>query len=454
MSTLLYDDLSQPIVSASDLARYFHGFAKAHECMRMGLEAEFFAVDSVSGRAISYSGEGGIESILKRLAVRFGYEPVKENGAVIALRRSDRMVTLEPGGQVELSAPPVRTAFEIEEQVAGFTSELKAIAEEMPGLTWISVGIQPFSTASEIRQVPKKRYAIMKEHFRSRGRLSLEMMRVTATNQVNFDYLSEAHAMDSLRTVLGLTTLVSALFSNSSFSEGKPNGFQSRRMAIWSETDRERTGLLTQFLRPGAGFHDYLDYVLDMPLLFLVRAEEWIPVRGFSFRKFLERGYEGRHALLSDFELHLSTAFPEARLKQYLEIRGMDAQSPLLIPAVAAFWKGLLYHPDARAAAWNLVAGASEQERLEFHERMPREGLRGRFLGYPVLDLARELVDLSCASLGKQTTCEERRSECLFLERIREEITRPGLTPSERLLARWTGEFQESPSRLVSYLSL
>lgn len=434
MSTFIDHPQKTLLTSEESLQDYFVQHAKCRACIFVGMEAELLGVEAVSGKALPYSGPSGIEAVLAKMAERYGYEKIVEEGRIIALRRPNAMVTLEPGGQIELSAPPAENVFQVETQVESFLDELREMRRVFPSVEWLASGIQPFSLPEAIEQVPKKRYDIMARHFKTHGSLSHEMMKLTATNQVNFDYLDEADAMESLRVAFGITSIVTALFAHSAFSAGRPNGFVSRRLEIWNHTDPERTGLLTEFLKPDRTFSDYLNYVLDMPMLFLVRDGKWIPVSGRTFRMFIREGYEGFKATLEDFELHLSTAFPEVRLKQYLEIRGIDGQRPDLIPAVAAFWKGLFYRREAKQAAWKLVEKYPAEDLLALHQAVSREGLKARLGNRPILEIARELVELSCSSLSKQTTEAEQRSECLFLERIRQAITRPGKSPAEQFL--------------------
>lgn len=454
MTTLAGTGQTNVLKSEEDLAHYFEAFAKPRQCLRVGLEAEFFGVTRNTGQALPYEGSRGIQEVLKRLAARFHYEPVLDEGNIIALKKGPMMIGLEPGGQVELSAPPVSNVFEIEEQVQSFMGELREISAEFRDIAWLAAGIHPVSRLEEISCVPKRRYAIMAEYFKTNGTQSHDMMKRTATNQLNVDYTSEENAMANLRTAFGITSIVTALFANSSFSEGRPSGFLTQRLDIWNHTAPERTGLLVEFLQPGRRFKDYLNYLLDMPLIFLVRRGKWIPAGQLTFRDFLKRGFQGEKATLGDFELHLSTAFPEVRLKQYLEIRGVDGQSPELIPAVAAFWKGILYDARASEEAWKLVSFATEEERMRLHQAVPREGLSAKLGRRSILPMARELVELSCQSLARQTSRKEGRDECIFLERIREKITRPGKSPAETILEKWEGEFAADPRRLIEYLRI
>ena len=451
MSTLTGEQESRILQSEAELYSFFQPFAKPVAQQRIGIECEFFGVDRETGRALPYLGPHGIEAILCRLAATFHYEPILETGHVIALKRGENWVTLEPGGQVELSACPVRTVFEIEKQVEGFALELREMKRYFPGVAWLSVGIHPVSRLEEIAWVPKRRYALMSEYFKSRGPLAHDMMKRTCTNQINLDYTDERSALERLRVTFGITSIVSALFSNSSFSEGKPNGFLTRRVEIWNQTDPDRCGLLLQFLEEGKTLRDYVEYLLEMPMIFILRGDEWIPMKGISFRKFVREGSGGYRATRADFELHLSAAFPEARLKRCIEIRGVDAQRLPLIPGVAAFWKGILYDETAQKDAWNLVRGFSAEDQLKLHRAVPKEGLAARLGQVAVLELAGELLRFAREGLDRQASKEE-KSESVFLQKVEEEILKPGRAPAETLLEKWNGEFNQNLERLIHYL--
>ena len=270
MSTLVGEQESRAIESEEEIYSFFQQFAKPKGEERVGIECEFFGIERETGKALPYLGPNGIEAILSRLAAVFHYEPVLEEGHVIALRKGDNWVTLEPGGQVELSAPPVRSIFESELQIQTFAAELREIKNYFPGITWISAGLHPFSRLEEISWVPKGRYELMSAYLKSRGKLSLEMMKRTATNQVCLDYADEAAAFAQFRVVFGITSIVSALFAHSSFSEGRPNGFLTQRLHIWNGTDPERSGLLLSFLEDGKSFRDYAEYLLEKASLQVV----------------------------------------------------------------------------------------------------------------------------------------------------------------------------------------
>ena len=454
MSTLTGEQESRVLQSEEELYSFFPRFAKPASERRVGIECEFFGIERETGKPLFYLGPRGIEAILCRLAANFHYEPILEEGHVIALKRGETWITLEPGGQVELSAPPVRTVFDIERELQGFRDELREIEKHFPDITWLSVGVHPFATRDEMPWVPKRRYELMASYFENHGeRLAHDMMKRTATNQINLDFPDEATAMAQFRVIFGITPVVSALFANASFSEGKPNSLLTWRVEIWSETDPKRCGLLVESLEEGRSFRDYVEYLLEMPMIFIVRGQKWIPMEGVSFRKFLKKGKGSYRATLSDFELHLSTAFPEARFKHYLEIRGIDAQRFHLIPSVAALWKGILYDEKVREKAWDLVRDFSSQERLKLHQSIPQEGLRAKLGPVPILEIARELYHLSCEGLGRQASPGE-PSECVYLDPLNEEILKPGRTPAEILLEKWSGELNQDRGRLIQYLEI
>ena len=256
------------------------------------------------------------------------------------------------------------------------------------------------------------------------------------TNQVSFDFQDESSAFDQFRVIMGISSIASALFAHSPISLGKPNGFLTRRVYVWQDTDPDRSGLLLDFLNGGRSFRDYVEYLLEMPMIFIVRGPKWIAMDGVSFRKFLREGKDAFRATWGDFELHLSTAFPEARFKQYLEIRGVDAQPFGLIPCVSAFWKGIVYDEEIRKKVWDVVSPFTPAERLEFHRQVPQKGLKA-FLGKtPALELAREITRLSKEGLRRQTGSAG-TDESFYLERLEDEILKPGRTPAETLLERW-----------------
>ncbi len=453
MSTLTGKQDLTILESEKDLQGYFQRFSKKTEDRKVGLEAEFFALDRASGRALSYEGPSGIEAVLRNLAQNHSYEMLLENQHVIGLRKNGILISLEPGGQVELSAPPVKYVRDVEALLDHFVLELASVSRAFPNILWISNGIQPVSSLEEISWVPKTRYRLMADYLKDRGTLSHYMMKTTATNQLNFDYTSESDAMELFRLAMFLSPMISALCANSSISSGAPNGFLTRRVQIWRETDPERTGILAEFTRPGKTFQDYLDYLLEMPMIFIVRGDEWIFVKNMRFREFIRSGYQGHRATLSDFELHLSTAFPEVRFKQYMEIRGMDAQPLPLIPAMTAFWKGIFYDLKSRREALDLVAGVSPQQLMDFYANVPKLGLQAKLAGREMLPIIKQLVLISKSGL-KNLSQRGGVDESCYLERIESAFFIDGKTHAEKMLQKWDSAYLRDAAQLARDLDL
>ena len=456
MSTLLQTDpLSKSIHSIDDLRGYFQMFAKPVDQARIGIECEVFGVHAETGEALPYSGLIGIERVLDEMAYEFGYEVVREHNRTIALHRGGTVISLEPGGQVELSAEPVEHIHQVKAQLDEFLFELRTITHFIKPITWITSGIHPFSSLRKIEWVPKKRYQIMARYLGQRGKKAHDMMKRTATDQVNLDYHSEEDAIEKMRLSFAITPFAAAMFANSSISLGKVNGFASERLNIWRHTDPERAGLILNLICESCSFQDYLNYVLDVPMMFLVRGSEWIMTRSLTFRKFIEKGYRGLRPTQSDFELHLSTIFTDARFKQYLEIRGMDGQRSHLIPAVSAFWKGILYDAEARKSACRLLRRFREGDLKKLHCAVERLGLHAKIRGQRVLDLAKELVRISERGLSAQEFLNEKgQDEAIYLAPLKEEILKTGKAPAEQAVELWNGMFKRDRRALIDYLKI
>jgi len=456
MSTFLKTEpVTKRIKSIQDLYGYFQKHAKPASGAKIGIECEIFGVFKDTGKPLPYLGKIGIEQMLRELAYAFGYEPILDESHIIALQKNGTVISLEPGGQVELSASPTDSLHDVKTQLDEFFFQLKTIAHFVGPITWIASGIQPFASLEDIDWVPKRRYRIMAQYLGVRGKKAHDMMKRTATNQLNLDYFSEKDAIGKMRLSLAITPIAAAMFANSSISKGKVTGFLSERLNIWRQTAPERCGLILDLICQHCSFEDYLNYVLDVPMMFFVRARKWIVTRNLTFRKFIEHGWQGYFPTEADFELHLSTIFTDARFKQYLEIRGMDGQRRHLIPSVYAFWKGILYDSEASAAANQLIRCFSEREIKKLHQNVERLGLRAKIHGYRVLELARELVQISQKGLHRQELLNSKgEDEAIYLEPLKEEILRTGKTPAEQAVELWNGPFQRDRRALVDYLSV
>lgn len=451
---------SDPIAHEEDLRGYFDLGSKPRERWGVGVEYERLGVFRDTGRAVPYEGHVSIESMLRTLVRDAGWEAEEEGGHILALRRGATRLTLEPGAQVELSSAVHRTLPSLDEELRGFVDLLETASRPF-GFTFIGLGVQPISPLDEIGWLPKKRYAIMRDYLPKRGARAHVMMKQTAGIQVNLDYGSEGDAADKLRTAMALSPLLTALYANSPLTDGQLNGFLSWRAWAWRETDPDRCGLLPFVFKDGAGFGDYLDYALDVPMFFVVRNDQWMPANGLTFRRFLRRGFEGHRATRADFELHLSTLFPEVRLKHYIEIRSVDSGEPASALALAALLKGILYDGASRRAAWELVRDMSFKDRERLLDEVCRRGPAARVVlqggrheapgkgGVIVRDLLLEIVRLARQGLNNQGAPVEEA----YLDLLDRRLGGEGGCPGFRLAADWTGAFKQDPRRLVEALA-
>jgi glutamate--cysteine ligase len=423
---------------------------KSPDRWRIGTEHEKLVYKTSDHHAPSYDERGGIRDIL--LALReFGWKPVEENGRVIAMSGEDGTVSLEPAGQLELSGAAVENLHQTCSETGRHLHQVKAVGERC-GVGFLGLGMWPDKTRAELPVMPKGRYAIMLRHMPRVGNLGLDMMLRTCTIQVNLDYSSEADMAKKFRTSLALQPLATALFANSPFTESKPNGYLSYRSHIWSDTDPHRTGMLPFVFDGGFGYERYVDYMLDVPMYFVFRDGQYIDAAGQSFRDFL-RGklpaLPGELPLESDWIDHLSTAFPEVRLKSFLEMRGADGGPWNRICALPALWVGLLYDQGALDAAWDLVKHWSMEEREALRDAVPKLALDAPIPGGgKLLDLARQVLPIARAGLsarGKLSTSGD--NETGFLEPL-EEIAESGKVPAQRLLDKFHREWGGDISRV------
>jgi glutamate--cysteine ligase len=398
------NDTERPIASVDELVETYHGWGKPRDRWLVGAEYELIGVCTRDGdqpRAPVYEGECGVEAILRALAER-GWEPIREGEHVIALSRDKAQVTLEPGGQLEHAMRPVRTAREMERDAREYLDEISEPSRAF-ALAWLGVGFRPFGLLDDVPWMPKARYGVMRSYLPTRGKLAHEMMKRTATVQVNLDYSDADDAQAKMRCLMSITSVLTAIYANSSVVDGQVVDFQSYRSHIWTDTDNDRCGLLPLAFVEGDIFRHYVEWALDVPMFFVYRGGEHFPARGTTFRQFLHEGFDGHRATIDDWELHLSTLFPEARLKRFIEVRGCDAGSFGMNMSLAPLCRGLLYDEAARRDATALTAGLEFDQRLELWHAVIREGLRARVPGrdHRVLDLARDLVRIADEGLSR-----------------------------------------------------
>lgn len=438
------------ISKKDDLVEFFHHSGKPRAEWRVGTEYEKVGIERRTAKAISYSGPRGVETILKALTEGYNWEPLEDDGRVIGLSRGNAQVHLEPGGQIELSGEPCESIHCTHAEFTQHIRELLEVAERLD-VVFLGLGIQPVSPVEEIEWVPKKRYRIMAPYMAKVGKLGHRMMKQTATVQANIDYSDERDAMAKFRTAMGLSPLITAIFANSPISESQLNGYRSFREHIWTDTDKDRCGLLRFGFFPEVSFEHYVEYALDVPMYFILRDGNYIDFTGVPFRHYLTHGHKGHYALMEDWELHLTTLFPEVRIKRYMEVRSADSQPPELMTALPALIKGVLYEPDCLQAAWDLVKGWSWDERMEVYHDSHRHGLAARIRRFSFLDLAKELLQIAWEGLRRQGAVNANgEDETIYLKPL-EDLLSLGKCPADLLVEKWEGELQRDIKKLIEY---
>ena len=443
------------IESRDDLLSVFADGEKRPERWRIGTEHEKFVYRVDDFRAPSYDEPGGIRDLLNGLT-EFGWKPVLENGNVIALSGADGTISLEPAGQFELSGAALENLHETCAEAGRHLNQCKEIGERL-GVGFLGLGMWPDKSRADLPVMPKGRYKIMLNYMPKVGTLGLDMMLRTCTIQVNLDYGSEADMVKKFRVGLALQPVATVLFANSPLTEGKPNGFRSFRSHIWEDTDPDRTGMLPFVFEDGFGYDRYLDYALDVPMYFVYRDGRYIDVAGESFRSFLDGKLPqlpGEKPRLSDFVDHLSTIFPEVRLKSFLEMRGADGGRWGRICALPALWVGLLYDSTALDAAWDLVKEWSIEERTKLRHDVPRLALTTPSPGGgTVRELAAQVLNIASDGLTRRARLNSAGdNEGGFLDPLHE-VVATGVTPADRLLDKYENEWNGDVSRIYEEFS-
>lgn len=450
MSTRQDNDTDEPLIESREaLIAPMQQGEKPVERWRIGTEHEKFVYRLADHRAPSYDEPGGIRDLLAGLT-EFGWEPVVEGGNVIAMSGADGAISLEPAGQLELSGAPLENLHQTCAETGRHLQQVKAVGDRL-GLGYLGLGLWPDKARDELPVMPKGRYAIMLRHMPRVGSMGLDMMLRTCTIQVNLDYSSEADMVKKFRVSLALQPLATALFANSPFLEGKPNGFLSYRSHIWSDTDPARTGMLPFVFEDGFGYERYVDYMLDVPMYFVYRDGRYIDAAGQSFRDFLDGrlpALPGQKPRQSDWTDHLSTAFPEVRLKSFLEMRGADGGPWSQICALPAFWVGLLYDQGALDAAWDLVKDWDMAGREALRSAVPRLALDAPLPGGGTLrDIAGPVLTIAQRGLVSRARLNAAGdNETGYLQPL-EDIVARGQTRAERLLdlyhGAWGGDLSQ-----------
>lgn len=436
---------SEPITGKAQLVEHIAAGCKPPEQWRIGTEHEKFVFHLDDFKPVPYEGPAGIRAILEGLQ-GYGWRPVSEAGNVIALTNNGANITLEPGGQLELSGAPLSSVHETCREVDEHLRQVKAIGAKL-GVGFLGLGFNPKWKREDIPWMPKGRYAIMRRYMPLKGNLGLDMMLRTCTVQVNLDFESEYDMVRKMRVAMALQPMGTALWANSPFYEGKPNGFLSYRSHIWTDTDPDRCGMLPFVFDESMSFERYVDWALDVPMYFVYRDGAYIDVAGQSFRDFMKGklpGLPGQVPTIGDWADHLTTAFPEVRLKRYIEMRGSDGGPWRRLCALPAFWVGLFYDKESLDAAWDITRQWSLAECSALRDDVPKQGLKAMLRGRKLQEWAQDILAISRAGLKRRARQDYLgRDEGIFLETL-DDIARSGLTPAERMLAEYEGAWNKS----------
>ena len=435
-----------PITDRRQLVEWFESGSKRPDLWRIGTEHEKFVFRWSDLRRAPYGGPDGIGAVLTQMSERFGWHPVTEKGNVVALNDgAGCSITLEPGGQFELSGAPLETIHDTCSEVHEHLRQMRIVCDDL-GLGMLGMGFDPKWRREDIDWMPKGRYKIMREYMPKRGDHGLDMMLRTCTVQTNLDYSSEEDMVRKFRVSLALQPIATALYADSPFLEGRPSGYMSYRSYVWTDTDPDRCGMLDFVFDDGFGFERYTDYILDVPMYFVYRDGAYVDASGLSFRDFMEGRLPvlpGELPTTGDWLDHVTTAFPEVRLKKYLELRGADGGPWKRLCALSALWVGLLYDRTALDAAWDLVADWSPEERTYLRDEAPRLGLRTPFRGSTLQPVAREMVRIARVGLQNRARHDSAgNNETGFLDEL-EGVVETGESPAAVKLAlyhgRWNG---------------
>lgn len=431
-----------PVRSKEDLLAYFATAGKPREAWRIGSEHELIGVIKGTGEAPPYDGPNGIGALLAAFARRSGNAHV-ENGHVIAIQRNDAQLTIEPGGQFELAARPITKDSELVADLRAYIKELGDHSQALD-LAWLAIGLRPFGTRADIPWMPKARYDVMRDYMPTVGSRGLDMMQRTATVQCNLDFENEADAAAKMRCIYSVTSILTALWAASPIVDEKVSGFQTYRAWIWRDTDNARAGLMPFIFERDDVFDAYTEWALDVPLYFIYRGGYVRVPGGMTFRQFMRDGYNGVRATDSDWALHLSTLFPEGRLKKFIEVRGCDCGSLEMIEALAPMMRGLLYDATARSAATKLTAHLAFAERQQIADDVPRSGLATRAGKHTLGELAKDLVKIARDGLSRVAP------DSMSLLAPVEQIAATGRTQADRIIELWNKHAGNRPALIAA----
>lgn len=428
------------ITHKSQLIEYFQQGNTPFDDWGIGTEHEKFLYRLGDFKRLPYNNEVGIKTILQHF-LNEGWSPILENEFLIGVKQNGASITLEPGGQFELSGKNFKTIHHTFVETRKHFDELSCICRDL-GFFTLPMGVDPLWNVEDIPWMPKARYAIMKGYMPTKGNLGLQMMANTATIQVNLDYASEADMVKKMRIAQAIQPFASAIFANSPFSGGRPNGYLSYRTQIWNDTDPDRCGFQSFIFDEGFGFERWVDYLLDVPMYFIYRNGEYLPSNNITFREFMQ----GKHKLqptMEDWETHASTVFPDVRLKQYIEMRGADASCVKHIAALSAFWVGLLYDNQSRNEAYEMISTWNIEEIQDIRAQVPVKALKATTANLNVAEISKKLYQLASDGLTRRAKVCKTSDESQYLDPVRE-ITESGITQADRLLHCYHNDFDSS----------
>ncbi len=437
-----------PIERRDELVDWIAHGVKPKSQFHIGTEHEKFAFTLEGHRPVPYEGRRGIRALLEGMEHLLGWQPIMEGGNIIGLLdvTGGGAITLEPGGQFELSGAQLQTVHQTSGELMAHLAQVREVARPLH-IGFLGIGMTPSWTLAEMPKMPKGRYKIMTAYMPKVGRFGLDMMYRTCTVQTNLDFSSEADMVKKLRVSIALQPIATALFANSPFTEGKPNGYLSFRSEIWRDTDNARAGMLPWVFEPGMGFERWVDYALDVPMYFVKHGDDYVDASGQSFRDLMAGklpALPGERATISDWANHISTIFPEVRLKRYLEMRGADSGALPNLLALPALWVGVLYDDVSLDAAWDLVKTWSAEERQKLRDDVPKLGLAASVHGRTVFEIANEFLKLSRAGLARRNRRDASgQDETRYLEVLDDRLTR-GTTPAQELLDKYHGPWRGS----------
>ena len=434
-----------PITDKRQLVEYFEAGCKPKSDWRIGTEHEKFVFDLKTLRTVSYEQPNGIGALLRGLQ-RFGWQPIEEHGNVIALTMEGCSITLEPGGQFELSGAPLRSIHETCTEVGRHLQQVKQVGSEL-GIGLLGMGMNPKWPRADTPWMPKDRYKIMRRQMERKGKLGIDMMTRTCTVQANLDFASEADMVKKLRVSLALQPIATALFADSPFTDGKPNGFMSFRSHVWTDTDPDRCGTLPFAFESGMGFERYVDYMLDVPMYFVYRNGEYIDVAGESFRDFMKGklpALPGEIPTMGDWSDHVTTAFPEVRLKRYIEMRGADGGPWDRLCALPALWVGLLYDDQALDAAWDLVKDWTAVEHDMLRREVPKQALHVQLRDRKLQQWSLDVIAIARAGLQRRAALDKIGGDESGFLNVLQEIAEGGKCPAEEKLELYHGRWNRS----------